>query len=67
MQHLERRLPGEPEPSLEEELAGAEGRDGVAQTGGPDMAEIPHSRAWRTCIRILGYLLEKQREMESNP
>ena len=54
-------LPGE--PSLVEELAGAEGRKGVAQTGGQDMAEIPHSQAWRTRIRILEYLLEQQREI----
>ena len=51
------------EPNLVEELAGPEGREGVAQTCGPDMAEIPHSHDWRNRIRILEYLLERQREI----
>ena len=29
------KLPGDPEPSLVEELAGTEGRKGLAQTAGP--------------------------------
>ena len=57
MQYLER------ESNLVEELAGREGRKGVAQTAGKYMAEIPHSQGWRNRIMILEYLLERQREI----